>query len=214
MFKAIFNHRAALSVHYPAFHDAVSLPDTSRCERDGLLTVVTRPDANGVRIGIQDPLEDAAFSMPAVGMDATQEEPRTWAQVPTPSVGIPSAWASAVPRRTGGSCSSSLCGLPLLGHQRVPPHSSFLAASPVTLAMSAPIFGAGRDTPGVSAVARVATANRVPLPPPVPDSLFLDTSATHGSEGEALLEPLVGRLCGPSDVFPLSELLVSVVNLL
>jgi len=99
LFKAILNLRAALPVPYPAFHGAFCLLDTSRGERDGLLKVVTRPDANGVRIGIQDPLEDAACSIPAVGTHAPQEEPRTWAQVPIPSVGIPSGWASAVSRR-------------------------------------------------------------------------------------------------------------------
>jgi len=34
-------------------------------------------------------------------------------------------------------------------------------------------------------VALVSTANSMPLPPPVPDSLFLATSASHGSEGDA-----------------------------
>jgi len=66
----------------------------------------------------------------------------------------------------------------------------------------------------VSTVARVATANRLPLAPPVPDSLLSDTSATLGSEGEAWLERLVGRLRGASASFPTSVLLVSLVDLL
>ena len=66
----------------------------------------------------------------------------------------------------------------------------------------------------VSAVARVATANRFPFAPPVPDSLLSDTSETLESEGEAWLERLVGRLRGSSAGFPTSVPLVSMVDLL
>jgi len=66
----------------------------------------------------------------------------------------------------------------------------------------------------VSTVARVATANRLPLPPPVPDSHLSDASAMLGSEGEAWLEHLVGRLRGASASFPTSVLLASLVDLL
>jgi len=66
----------------------------------------------------------------------------------------------------------------------------------------------------VSTVARVATANRLPLDLLVPDSLLSDTSATLGSEGEAWLERLVGRLRGSSAGIPTSVLLVSLVDLL
>jgi len=66
----------------------------------------------------------------------------------------------------------------------------------------------------VSTVARVATANRLPLPPPVPESLLSNTSATLGSDGEAWLERLVGRLRWSSAGFPTSVLLVSMVYLL
>jgi len=48
----------------------------------------------------------------------------------------------------------------------------------------------------------------------VPDSLQWDPSATLGSEGEAWLERLVGRLCGASASFPTSVLVVSLVDFL
>jgi len=66
----------------------------------------------------------------------------------------------------------------------------------------------------VSTVARVSMANRLPLAPPVPDSLRSDASATLGSEREAWLESLVGRLRGASARFPTSVLMVSLVDLL
>jgi len=66
----------------------------------------------------------------------------------------------------------------------------------------------------VSSVARVATANRLPLAPSVPDSLLSDASATLGSQGQAWLECLVGRLRGASAPFPTSVLLVPMVDLL
>jgi len=84
----------------------------------------------------------------------------------------------------------------------------------VTLATTAPSSQTDPATPVVSTVARVATANRLPLAPPVPDSLPSDTSATLGSEGEARLERLVGRLRGASVSFPTSVLLVFLVDLL
>jgi len=48
----------------------------------------------------------------------------------------------------------------------------------------------------------------------VPDSLLSDTSATLGSENEAWLERLVGRLRGASAGFTTSVLLVSMIELL
>ena len=91
---------------------------------------------------------------------------------------------------------------------------SVRVASSGTLKTTAPFSGAGPATPVVNTVARVATANRLPLAPPVPDSILSDTSATLGSEGEAWLELLVGRLGGASASFPTSVLLVSLVDLL
>ena len=64
----------------------------------------------------------------------------------------------------------------------------------------------------VTTVVRVATANRLPLAPAVPDSLLSDTSAMLGSEGEAWLERLVGRLRGASASFLTSVLLVSLID--
>jgi len=66
----------------------------------------------------------------------------------------------------------------------------------------------------VSTVARVATANRSPLAPPVPDSLVSDTSETLGLEGEAWLEHHFGLLRGPPAGFLASVLLVSIFYLL
>jgi len=176
--------------------------------------VVTRHDADGVRIVIQDPLDAAAYSIPASCMAVPVEAPLGSAQVPLASVGVPSGWASAVAQRTGGSGSSPLDGLPLPGHELVPPPRASLLASPVTWAMTAPSCRADPATTVVSTVARAATANRLPLPPPVPDSLLSDTSATLGSEGEAWLERLVGRFRGASAGSPTSVLLVSLVDLL
>ena len=84
----------------------------------------------------------------------------------------------------------------------------------MTLATTAPSSRADPATPVVSTVARIATANHLPLPPPMPDSLLLDTSATLGSEGEAWLECIVRRLRGASAGFPTSVLLVSLVDVL
>jgi len=167
-----------------------------------------------VRIVIQDPLDAAAYSIPASCMAVPPEAPLGRAQVPIASVRVPSAWAFAVVQRTGGSGSSPLGGLPLPGHELVPPPRASLLASPVTLATTAPSSRADPATAVVSTVARVATANRLPLAPPVPDSLLSDTSATLGSEGEAWLELLVGRLRGASAGLPTSVLLVSLVDVL
>jgi len=147
-------------------------------------------------------------------MAVPAEAPLGRAQVPLASVGLPSGWASAVAQRTGGSGSSPFGGLPLPGHQLVTPPRASLIASPMTLATTAPSSRADPADPVVSTVARVATANRLPLAPPVPDSILSDTSATLGSEGEAWLELLVGRLGGASASFPTSVLLVSLVDLL
>jgi len=120
-FQAMLARRAALPVQYQAFHDAVRRPDTSRRDRDGWLTVVTRHDTDGVRIVTQDPLDAAAYSIPASCMAVPPEAPLGRAQVPLASVGVPSGWASAVAQRTSGCGSSPLGGLPLPGHQLVPP---------------------------------------------------------------------------------------------
>jgi len=213
-FQAMLALRVALPVNDQAFHDSVRRLDTPHRDRDGWLTVVTRQDADGVHIVIQDPLNAAAYSIPASCMAAPPEAPLGRAHVLLASVGIPSGWAFAVEQRTGGSSSSPLDGLPLSGHQLVPPPRASLFASPVTLATTARSSRAVPATPVVSTVALVASANSLPFPPPVTDSLLSDTSATLGSEGEAWLERLVGRLRGPSAGFPTSVLLVSVVDLL
>jgi len=205
---------AALPAQDQAFQDAVRRLDTSRRDRDGCLTVVTRNDTAGVRIVIQDPLDAVAHSIPASCMAVPAEALQGRAQVPLASVGVPSGWASAVAQQTGGSGTSPLGGLPLLGHQLVPPPCPSLLASPVTLATTAPSSRTDPATPVVSTVARVATANRLPLDPPVPDSLLSDTSATLGSDGDAWLERLVGRLRGASASFPASVLLLSLVDFL
>jgi len=176
--------------------------------------VLTRHGTDGVRIVIQDPLDDAAYSIPASCMAVPPEAPLGRAQVPLASVGVPSGWASAVAQRTGGSGSSPLGGLPLPGHQLAPPPRASLLASPVTLATTAPSSRADPATTVLSTVARVATANRLPFPPPVPDSLLSGTSATMGSEGEAWLERLLGRLRWASAGLPASVLLVSLVDLI
>jgi len=162
-FQAMLALRAALPVQDQAFHDAVRRLDTSRRHRDGWLTLVTRHDTDEVRIVIQDPLDAAAYSIPASCMEVPEEAPLGRAQVPLESVGVPSGWASAVAQRTGGSGSSPLSGLPLPGHQLVPPARASLLASPVTLATTAPSSRADPANPVVSTVARVATANRLPL---------------------------------------------------
>jgi len=90
---------------------------------------------------------------------------------------------------------------------------SVRVASSGTLKTTAPFSGAGPATPVVNTVARVATANRLPLAPPVPDSLLKDASTTLESEGGAWLERLVGRLRGLSAGLPTSVLLISMVNL-
>jgi len=213
-FQAMLALRTALPVQDQAFHDAVRRLDTSRPDRDGWLTVVTRQDADGVRIVIQDPLDAAAYSIPAFCMAVPPEAPMGRGQVPLASVGIPSRWASDVAQRTGGSGFSPLGGLPLPGHQLVPTLRASLVARPVTLGTTAHSSRADPATPVVSTVARVATANRLPLAPPVPDSLLSDTSMTPGSEGEAWLERLFGRLRASSAGFPTSVLLVSMVDVL
>jgi len=213
-FQGILAPRAALPAQDKAFHDAVRRLDTSRRNRDGWLAVVTRHDTDGVRIVIQDPLGAAAYSIPASCMAVPPKAPLGRAQGPLASVGVPSGLASAVAQRTGGSGSSPMDVLPLPGHQLVPPPRAHFLASPVALATIAPSSRADPANPVVSTVAGVATANRLPLAPPVPDSLLSDTSATLGSEGEAWLELLVGRLRGASAGFPTSVLLVSLVDFL
>jgi len=210
-YQAMLALRAALPVQDQAFHDAVRRLDTSRQDRDGWLTVVTRHGTDEVRIVIQDPLDAAACSIPASCMAVPPEAPLGRAQVPLASFGVPSGWASAVAQRTGGSGSSPLGVLPLPGHGLVPPPRAFPLASPVTLETTAPSSRADLATTVVSTVARVATANRLPLAPLVPHSLLSDTSATLGSEGEAWLELFVRRLRGASAGFPTSVLLVSMV---
>jgi len=167
-----------------------------------------------VRFVIQDPLNAAAYLIPAVFMAAPAEAPLGRAQIPLASVGVPSGWASAVAQRTGGSGCWPLGGLPLPGHELVPPPRAFLLTSPMTLATTVPSSRADPATPVVSTVARVATANRLPLAPPVPDSLLSDTSAALGSEGEAWLELLFGRLRRASASFPTVVLVVFLVDLL
>jgi len=149
-FQAIRALRAALPVQDQAFHDAVCRLDTSRRDQDGWLTVVTRHDTDGVRIVIQDPLDAAAYSIPASCMAVPAQPPLGLAQVPLASVGVPSGWASAVAQRTGGSGSSPLGGLPLPGHQLMPPPRASLLASPVTLATTAPSSRTDSATPVVS----------------------------------------------------------------
>jgi len=139
-------------------------------------------------------------------MVAPPEEPLGRAPVPTGSVGVLSGWASAVGLRAGGSGSSSSGGLPLPGHQLVLPPRASLVTSSVTLATTAASSGADPATSVVSTVARVATDNRLLLPPPVPDSLQKDASTTLGWEGEDWLELLVGHLCSPLAGFPTSVL--------
>ena len=206
--------RAALPVQDLAFHDAVCRLDTSRRDRDGWLTVMTQHGTGGVHIVIQDPLDAAAHSMPASCMEDPPDAHLGRVQSSLASVGVPSGWASAVAQRTGGSGSSSLGGLPLPVHELVRPPRAFFLASPVTLTTTSPSSQADPTTPVVSTVAQVAPASHFPLPPPVPDSLLSDSLATLGSEGEAWLEHLVGRLRGASAGFPTSVLLVSLVDLL
>jgi len=171
-FQAMLTLRAALPVHDQAFHDALRHPDTSRRDRDGWLTVVTRHDADGARIVIQDPLDAASCSMLASCTAAPSEAPLGRAQVTLASVGIPYGWASAVAQRTSGSGCLPLGGLSFLGHQLVPHLRVSLFASPVTLATTAPSSRADPATPVASTVARAVTANRLPLALPVPDPLL------------------------------------------
>ena len=76
LFQAMLALRAALPVQDQAFHDAVRRLDTSRWDRDGWLTVVTRHNTDGVRIVIQDPLDAAAYSIPASCMAVPAEPDR------------------------------------------------------------------------------------------------------------------------------------------
>jgi len=122
-FRAMLALRAALLVQDQAFHDAVRRLDTSRRDRDGWLTVVTRHGTDGVRIVIQDPLDAAVYSIPASCMAVPPKAPLGRAQAPLASVGVPSGWAFAVAQRTGGSGSSPFGGPPIPGHQLVPPSS-------------------------------------------------------------------------------------------
>jgi len=74
-FQAMLALRAALPVQDQALHDAVRLLETSRRDRDGWLTVVTRHGTDGVRIVIQVPLDAAAYSFPALCMAVPPEAP-------------------------------------------------------------------------------------------------------------------------------------------
>ena len=127
--------------------------------------MVTRQDTDRVRIVIQDPLDAAAYSIPAFCMEVRPEAPLGRAQVPLASVGVPSGWASAVAQRTGGSGSSPSGSLPLAGQKLFPPPRASLLASMVTLATIA--FSSREDpaNPIVSTEARVATTNSLPLAP-------------------------------------------------
>jgi len=80
-FQAMLALRAALPVQDQAFHNAVRRLDTSRRYRDGWLKVMTRQDTDGVRTVIQDPLEAAAYSMPASFMEVAPEAPLSRARV-------------------------------------------------------------------------------------------------------------------------------------
>jgi len=213
-FQAMLDVRAARPAHVQTFHDAVRRLDICRWDRDGWLAVVARQDADGIRIVIQDPLDAAAYSISASCMAVPPEAPFGRAQVPLASVGIPWGWATAVAQRTGGSGCSPLGGLPRTGHPLVPPPHALLVASPMTLATTAPSSRADPASSVVSTVTRVATANRLPLAPPFPDSLLSDTSATDGSDGEAWMKRLNGRLRCSSAGFLCSVLLVSMVDLL
>jgi len=88
LLPAMLALRAALPVQEKVFHDAVRRLDTSRGDRDGWLTVVTRRDTDGVRIIIQDPFDAAAYSIPASCMAVPPEAPLGRAQVPLASVGV------------------------------------------------------------------------------------------------------------------------------
>ena len=214
IFQAMLTLWAALLVNNTAFHVAVRHLDTSRWDTDGWLMVVSRQDADGVGIFIQDPLEAAKFSIPASCTSPPPEARPGREQVPIASVGNPSGWASAVAQRTGTSGSSPLGGPPLSGHQLGLPPRASLVASRVTLVTTAPSTRADHVTPVVSTAAGVATANRLPMPPPVPEVLLQDNLATFGPEEEDWMERLVGRFCGPSPGFPTSSRLVSMLYLL
>jgi len=96
LFQAMLALREALQVQDQAFHNAVRRVDTFRRDWDRWLTVVTRHDADGVRIVIQDPLDATEYPVPASCMAVPPEAPLGGAQVPLAFVGIPSGWASAV----------------------------------------------------------------------------------------------------------------------
>jgi len=211
VFEAMLILRPALPVHDRAFKKAVRRLNTSGRDRGGCSTVVTRTDADGVRIVIQDSCEAAARSIPAVILAAAPEEPRGRKQVPIVSFGIPCGYRGAWTRwfrLVALGCS----GLP--GHKIIPPPRSSLVASPVASATTAPSFGAGPVIPAVSTVARVATAYRLPLAPPKPNALLQDPSTALGAEDEVGLERRVGCLRSLSAGLPTSILLVSMVDLL
>jgi len=105
-FQAMRALRASLPVQDQAFHDALGSLDTSRRDRDGWLTVVTRHGTDGVRIVIQDPPVAAAYAIPASCIAFPLEAPLGRAQVAFASVGVTSGLASAEAQRTGGSGSS------------------------------------------------------------------------------------------------------------
>jgi len=167
--EAIPALRAALPVQDKAFHDAVRRLDTSCRAQDGWLTVVTGHGTDGVRFVIQDALDVAAYSIPASCMVVPPEAPLGRLQVPLASFAVPSGFPSAVAQRTGDSGSSPTGGLPLQGQQLVRPPRASPLASPVAWATTALSSRAHPAAPVVITVARVATANRLPLAPPVPD---------------------------------------------
>jgi len=168
-FESMLTLRAAPPVYDRDFNEALRRFDPSRSDRDAWLAVLTRKYADGARIVIHNLLEAAACSIPEAGMGAPPEEPLRRAQVPIASVGIPSGWASAVAQLTGRSDFSPSGCLPLPGHQLFRPPRAALFARPGTLATTAPSSGAGPVTRAVSTVARIGTANRLPLAPRVPD---------------------------------------------
>jgi len=190
--QAMLTLRAALSVQDQTFHDAVRRLSPSIRNRHGWLPMMTRQDADGVRVVLQDPLDAAAYSILPSYTAAPLERPLGWDQEPIAFVGIPSRWASAVAQQTGVSGSSPLRGPPFPGHQLVPPPRASLVASPVALWTTAPSSRADPVPPKVNTVDRVATANRFPLARPVPDSLPQDTSAMLGSEEEVCCRVLLG----------------------
>jgi len=126
-------------------------------------------DAYGFRIVTQDPIEAAAWSIPAACMAAPPKEPLGREDVPMTLVGKTSHRGSTVAQRACGSGSSLYGGLPDPGHQRFSSPRASPVASPVTSATTALSSGAGHATPVVGTVATVTTENRFPLAFPMAD---------------------------------------------